>query len=261
MTVLAMVKRMVTGRINGRKLDVRAEISWFTRKKVNALTPIVLTVGSICTGIDVAKMALRFLYGTLSHHIRYSFACDRSSASKYFCAKNHPEIEAWYDDICSVEFWDNAPAVNLVTAGFPCQPFRSQGRNKGVQDPRGQIIEHILAYLQREPPDCFLLENVTGLLHRPHFFSTLFLQSRIHEQIKTNNQAPRDVGQYFAGACGHERHRRQPPLPLRDMDRTKLQTLWSCPESQPSLHTWFQEEGFQDEVAKETTNATTIGFL
>ena len=59
--------------------------------------------------------------------------------------------------------------INILTSGFPCQSFSQAGRRKGFKDTRGTLffeIARILRYYVRaeKPIDCFLLENVKGLL-------------------------------------------------------------------------------------------------
>ncbi|MEQ8381655.1 MAG: DNA (cytosine-5-)-methyltransferase [Coleofasciculus sp. A1-SPW-01] len=59
---------------------------------------------------------------------------------------------------------DEIPPHDLLTAGFPCQPFSSAGKKKGVRDPRGHIFQVIIDVLKRHKPRFFILENVKRLL-------------------------------------------------------------------------------------------------
>ncbi|HBB31797.1 MAG TPA: DNA (cytosine-5-)-methyltransferase [Cyanobacteria bacterium UBA8803] len=62
------------------------------------------------------------------------------------------------------EFIQDIPPHDLLTAGFPCQPFSSAGKKKGVRDPRGHLFEAIVDVLCRYKPSFFILENVKRLL-------------------------------------------------------------------------------------------------
>lgn len=56
------------------------------------------------------------------------------------------------------------PEHDILTAGFPCQPFSSAGKKKGVSDSRGTLFSEIVRILQRNKPEFFILENVKRLL-------------------------------------------------------------------------------------------------
>lgn len=57
------------------------------------------------------------------------------------------------------------PEHDLLTAGFPCQPFSSAGKKLGVKDRlRGTIFERIVQILAEKQPKYFLLENVKRMI-------------------------------------------------------------------------------------------------
>ena len=56
------------------------------------------------------------------------------------------------------------PPHDLLTAGFPCQPFSSAGQKKGFRDPRGLLFSAIVDALRMHRPRYFILENVKRLL-------------------------------------------------------------------------------------------------
>ncbi|MGB5959487.1 MAG: DNA (cytosine-5-)-methyltransferase [Coleofasciculaceae cyanobacterium] len=57
------------------------------------------------------------------------------------------------------------PAHDILTAGFPCQPFSAAGKKLGIKDQvRGTIFEQIVKILAEKQPKYFLLENVKRLL-------------------------------------------------------------------------------------------------
>ena len=70
---------------------------------------------------------------------------------------------------------DEIPPHDLLTAGFPCQPFSSAGKKLGVRDPRGTLFGTIVQTLERHSPKYFVLENVKRLLsmEKGSHFSTI----------------------------------------------------------------------------------------
>lgn len=60
-------------------------------------------------------------------------------------------------DACSI------PDIDILTAGFPCQPFSIAGKQKGFNDERGQLFYQIERILEEKKPRVLFLENVSNL--------------------------------------------------------------------------------------------------
>lgn len=59
----------------------------------------------------------------------------------------------------------NIPEHDLLTAGFPCQPFSQAGKKLGIRDQvRGTLFERIVEIIEDKKPQYFLLENVKRIL-------------------------------------------------------------------------------------------------
>ena len=56
------------------------------------------------------------------------------------------------------------PACDILTAGFPCQPFSNAGNRKGVHDSRGMLYKECLRIIKHLMPKVIVFENVKGLL-------------------------------------------------------------------------------------------------
>jgi len=73
------------------------------------------------------------------------------------------DTELYLKDIAQVSS-DILPEFELLTGGFPCQPFSIAGYRKGFTDKgRGDLFFEIIRILKDRKPKAFLLENVKNL--------------------------------------------------------------------------------------------------
>ncbi|TYQ31103.1 DNA cytosine methyltransferase [Pseudanabaena sp. UWO310] len=57
------------------------------------------------------------------------------------------------------------PDIDILTAGFPCQPFSSIGKREGFEHPtQGTLFYNVVKILKEKKPKAFILENVEGLV-------------------------------------------------------------------------------------------------
>ncbi|MFJ1379395.1 DNA (cytosine-5-)-methyltransferase [Capnocytophaga canimorsus] len=55
--------------------------------------------------------------------------------------------------------------IDIITAGFPCQPFSTAGKRRGFEDARGTLFFEIARICSVAKPKFLVLENVKGLLN------------------------------------------------------------------------------------------------
>jgi DNA (cytosine-5)-methyltransferase 1 len=57
------------------------------------------------------------------------------------------------------------PNFDILTAGFPCQPFSNIGKREGFEHPtQGTLFYDVARILKEKKPKAFILENVEGLV-------------------------------------------------------------------------------------------------
>lgn len=147
------------------------------------------------------------------------------------------------------EFIGDIPKHDVLTAGFPCQPFSSAGRKEGFRDPRGHTFSAIVEVLETCRPRFFVLENVKRLLSMEdgqHFSAVLAaltnldyavewrLLNAMHMGLAQNRQrviiiGSRDHGSATELPCINMASR----IDLEDLSERQLENLhrpeqWRC---------------------------------
>jgi len=69
----------------------------------------------------------------------------------------------------------NIPSHDVLTAGFPCQPFSKSGHQLGVNEARGTLFYNILQIIEEKKPKIILLENVRNLVGPKHYKDYLII--------------------------------------------------------------------------------------
>jgi DNA (cytosine-5)-methyltransferase 1 len=103
----------------------------------------------------------------------FRLACDSKRIETVFANDIKPTACQVYTDAFGTgelrigdisDYLGEIPPHDLLTAGFPCQPFSSAGKKNGIRDPRGTLFEKIVEVLTVTRPRYFVLENVKRLL-------------------------------------------------------------------------------------------------
>lgn len=140
--------------IGSPSLDYPSE---FLPSKSNVESPpCLVSLFSGCGGMDVGFEKAGF---------RRVWANDFDKDAQAVFSLNLGEIDG--RDITTVPVED-IPDCDIITAGFPCQPFSNAGNRKGVYDARGELYLECLRIIESKKPRAVLFENVKGLLSSKH---------------------------------------------------------------------------------------------
>ncbi len=90
------------------------------------------------------------------------YSCEIDASCQEVYKNNFNEIP--FSDITKIDI-ESIPDFEVLTAGFPCQPFSICGKRKGFEDTRGTLFFHICQILEAKQPPFAVLENVKYLIY------------------------------------------------------------------------------------------------
>ncbi|MGL5943304.1 MAG: DNA cytosine methyltransferase [Waterburya sp.] len=90
------------------------------------------------------------------------YSCEIDSACQEVYFNNFREQPE--SDITKINI-KKIPNFDVLTAGFPCQPFSICGKRQGFEDTRGTLFFYICQIIEAKQPSVVLLENVKYLVH------------------------------------------------------------------------------------------------
>src|SRR5690242_3998755 len=117
-------------------------------------------IGSMCTGYGGLDLAAQAVYGG-----ELRWCADNDAHATALLHRRFPRVPN-VGDLTAVD-WTQVPAVDIVTAGFPCQDISFAGHGAGIREgTRSGLWLTILDALRVLRPGLVLLENVAALRTR-----------------------------------------------------------------------------------------------
>lgn len=122
----------------------------------------ILDIQSKYTLVDLFCGTGAFSYAFhQTNKVNTIFANDMlDSSEKIFNLNN--DIKLINQNLIDVED-NNIPKSDIITAGFPCQPFSIAGMQRGFDDERSNVFWKILSIIKNNNPKIVILENVKNL--------------------------------------------------------------------------------------------------
>jgi DNA (cytosine-5)-methyltransferase 1 len=112
-------------------------------------------VGSLCTGYGGLDLAVEDYYEA---EMVWCAEIDKYASRVIEERFNKPNL----GDIKKIK-WDQVEPIDILTAGYPCQPFSHAGYRKGIEDER-HIWPFIKEAISNLRPSVVVMENVRGHL-------------------------------------------------------------------------------------------------
>ena len=115
-----------------------------------------MRLGSMCTGYGGLDLAVEAHFGAeLAWYSELDKNCSQVLEHHWPGVPNHGDL--------TKADWSSVEPVDIMCAGFPCQPFSHAGKREGAEDERAiwPIIANAIGVLR---PSIIVLENVAGVL-------------------------------------------------------------------------------------------------
>jgi DNA (cytosine-5)-methyltransferase 1 len=215
------------------------------------------TIGSLCTGIGGLDLAVEAHFGA-----EMAWYSEIEPSVLPVLARTYPNVPN-LGDLKLID-WADVPPVDILTAGYPCQPFSHAGKRKGVDDPR-HLWPWIAEGIHHLRPRVVVLENVRGHLSKgfdvvlgslaqegfdaewcvlrasdvgaPHQRARVWIVAARHadsppQDAHAEEGSPREaVGEPDRDVADTDRGRRsQQPQPHGEQDAWGQPSLWDDPE-------------------------------
>ena len=118
--------------------------------------PSCLSHGSLFSGIGGFDLAASWMNWT------NVFQCEKDEWCRKILAKNFPQSKQ-FADIKDFDGKEYTGTIDVISGGFPCQPFSVAGQRKGKDDDR-YLWEEMLRVVGEIKPTYVVGENVTGII-------------------------------------------------------------------------------------------------
>jgi DNA (cytosine-5)-methyltransferase 1 len=91
------------------------------------------------------------------------FHCEWNPFGQKVLAHHFPNSKS-YNDITKTDFSLHSGEIDILTGGFPCQPYSTAGKRLGKADER-HLFPHMLRCIKEVKPKWVIGENVRGLVN------------------------------------------------------------------------------------------------
>jgi DNA (cytosine-5)-methyltransferase 1 len=155
-----------------------------------------MTHGSLFSGIGGFDLAAEWMGWENIFH------CEWNEFGQKILKYYWPDATS-YTDITKTDFSIHRGTIDILTGGFPCQPYSLAGKRKGKEDSR-HLWPEMLRAIREIQPAWIVAENVLGLVN--------WNDGMVFEQVQDDlENEGYEVQAYVLPACGieapHERSR------------------------------------------------------
>ena len=212
-------------------------------------------------------LKLRFPNSKIYEDIKEIKNVANSFGKRPHTTKNKQELESKRSNEFCVEQSRNLGRIDILTGGFPCQPFSQAGKRRGTDDDR-YLWPEMLRVIRLAKPRWVIAENVRGLLTMQNgmVFEQVCLdlensgykvQPFIIPAVAVNAPHRRDRIWFVAHAIGDTADRKKKPGKLSEASSKQKQNRSQHGSTRQSLRATFGGRG--ERLEKNTLVAEASG--
>ena len=154
-----------------------------------------------------------------------------------------------FTDVKTFPYGEFRGCVDILSGGFPCQPFSAAGKRNGVEDPR-HLFPYIANGIRECQPRIVFLENVEGIISAKTADGESVLQYVLRELEGLGYRATAGVFSAAEVGAPHQR-KRVFILGLAYSERSGLRGGWSSKQCGDDLNGLQGNKGERDKLRSE----------
>jgi len=207
-----------------------------------------MTHGSLFSGIGGFDLAAEWMGW------RNLFHCEMNPFGQKVLNHYWPDAEL-FTDITKSNFTKYANRIDILTGGFPCQPYSHAGKRLGKEDDR-HLWPEMLRAIREIQPSWVVGENVSGLIS--------WNGGLVFHEVQTDLEAegyevfPVVLPAAGVGSCPHRRDRVWFIAYSKSNDNRKLKTdcnKWQCSKTELAK-VWSESTRLNDSGNATNTNSS-----
>ena len=124
------------------------------------MTRPIFTIGGLFSGIGGLELGLERGLSAAGVPCSTIWQCEIEPFARAILRKHWPDA-VHYDDVTTIT---EAPYVDLICGGFPCQDLSNAGLRRGITGARSGLFFELMRIVRMVRPRFVVLENVSALL-------------------------------------------------------------------------------------------------
>ena len=162
--------------------------------------------------------------------------------------KHHFPKSISYNDITQTDFSIHKGSVDILTGGFPCQPYSTAGKRLGKADER-HLFPHMLRCIKEVKPKWVVGENVRGLVN----WNGGLVFNEVYDDLEREGY---EVQSFLIPAAGvnapHQRYRIW--FVAYSNDKGRCSQFENIPKENGEVSKWNNNTEFSDTSIQYATN-------